>query len=140
MASWGLCVSESLLLLLICGCLSILAFCIVSSMSFILDWRESFQFSSLSRQEFIWSNSWSRASYSETENIYTTSILYSQYNTSILYSPTRQICEFFLPAMCCSRTTAVGLFFFVCVCLDPHALLYMSLVWRRWLLIGHRTA
>lgn len=67
------------------------------------------------------------------------------YNINIVqpiqYSPTRQICEFFLPAMCCSRTTAVGLFFFfVCVCLDPHALLYMSLVWRRWLLIGHRTA
>lgn len=136
MASWGLCVSESLLLLLICGCLSILAFCIVSSMSFILDWRESFQFSSLSRQEFIWSNSWSRASYSETENIYTTSILYSQYNKAQL----DKYVNFFLPAMCCSRTTAVGLFFFVCVCLDPHALLYMSLVWRRWLLIGHRTA
>lgn len=136
MASWGLCVSESLLLLLICGCLSILAFCIVSSMSFILDWRESFQFSSLSRQEFIWSNSWSRASYSETENIYTTSILYSQYNIAQL----DKYVNFFYQRCVAPGQPLWGCFFFVCVCLDPHALLYMSLVWRRWLLIGHRTA
>ena len=78
-------------------------------MSFILDWRESFQFSSLSRQEFSWSNSRSRASYSETENFLIQWVHYE------LYSTTRQICTCFLPGMCCSSTTPVGLCFLVCI-------------------------
>lgn len=42
--------------------------CILSNKSFILECKESFQLSSLSKQEFSWSNSWSRASYSAREN------------------------------------------------------------------------
>lgn len=54
---------------LVCISLSILVFCIVSSISFILLRRESFQFSNLSRQELIWSSSKSRASYSEGKKV-----------------------------------------------------------------------
>ena len=43
------------------------AFCIFSKRSFILEFRESFQVSNSSRQEFSWSSSWSNASYSKAK-------------------------------------------------------------------------
>ena len=53
---------------LICSFVWSLDICILSNKSFILECKESFQLSSLSKQEFSWSNSWSSASYSAREN------------------------------------------------------------------------